>query len=87
MQGKFVGTRLRYLPTPALRCNFVSIITDVFDSQRNVNTSVRELLDENKGGLALTYHPRSTVPAETKVGSKRVYRDHYQTLQSKLRGL
>ena len=39
---------LRYLPTPAQRCNFVSIITDVFDSQRIVNT-----LDENKGGLAL----------------------------------
>ena len=38
MQGKCVG-------------NFVSIITDVFDSQRNVNTSVGELLDENKGGL------------------------------------
>ena len=42
LQGKFVGS------TPARRCNFVSIITDVFDSQRIVNT-----LDENKGGLAL----------------------------------
>ena len=78
---------LIYFPTPARKCNFVSIITDVFDSQRNVNTSVGELLDENKGGLPLRYHPRSTVPAETKVGSKRVYRDHYQTLRSKLRGL
>ena len=38
MQGKCVG-------------NFVSIITDVFDSLRNVNTSLGELLDENKGGL------------------------------------
>ena len=77
-----VFSSLRYLPTPAQRCNFVSIITDVFDSQRKVNT-----LDENKGGLALRYQPRSTVPVETKVGSKRVYRDHYQTLRSKLRGL
>ena len=42
LQGKFVGS------TPARRCNFVSIITDVFNSQLNVNT-----LDENKGGLAL----------------------------------
>ena len=68
MQGKCVG-------------NFVSIITDVFDSQRNVNTSVGELLDENKGDLPLRYQPRSTVPAETKVGSKRVYRYHYQMLR------
>ena len=72
LQGKFVGS------TPARGCNFVSIIADVFDSQLNVNT-----LGENKGGLALTYHPRSTVPAETKVGSNRVYLDHYQTLRSK----
>ena len=42
LQGKLVGS------TPARRCNFVSIITDVFDSERIVNT-----LDENKGGLAL----------------------------------
>ena len=43
---------LRYFPTPARKCNFVSIIIDVFDSLRDVNTSVGELLDENKGGLS-----------------------------------